>query len=648
MIQNYYLTLITQSLKQHPLLGIALAGGITFLESLALIGSIIPGAVTLTTLGILIGTGILSFIPTYLSAVLGAFSGDSLSFYLGKYYQTQLLDKWPFKHYPKFTLSGENFFKRYGRASIFIGRFLGPIRCVLPVSAGILNMDSGYFLVADFASAIVWAPTYLLPGILIGAGSLELEADTGPRFILIVLAGLFVFWIGRILLKYSNNFLKKYISPIQFTSLNVFKLSYDRSLTCVYWSLLIFFALATNTPRFDPINQFMWHLSQNFSIKHFETFFLVMSVAANKKIIFLVSACLILFWITKHAYRLAAIFSLSLIFTSGMISFIKQILAHPRPPLYPEGSFSFPSGHTTLSTLLLCFCYKIAAPHLDDLQRQRTLKVFTSLILSVMCARLYLSAHWILDVLGGLCLGLGSAYFFASFDRPQQNDIKLIQQTLKLMCIATFFLTVLGKHFIKTPHKQLSPRPSLKFDAWWQQKTPLLPLIRTNYLGQADISLNLQWLSDPSHLIKTLKAQGWQQRFYRPWDQFNRFTHLGSQKHLPFLVTHFQFNPPMFTFTKQIDTHLPILIIYLWEAPATITHSKQSLYLGTVQYRYIWHIKKITTTHNTFPYPSIDSQLRPILAQSIWRKISYPISLIPSHELDRPNDFYLIRDQKAS
>jgi len=66
------------------------------------------------------------------------------------------------------------------------GRFVGPVRPVIPAVAGMMQMPAGRFLAVNVASALVWAPAYLLPGIAFGA-SLELAAEVAGRLAVLVL-----------------------------------------------------------------------------------------------------------------------------------------------------------------------------------------------------------------------------------------------------------------------------------------------------------------------------------------------------------------------------------------------------------------------------------------------------------------------------
>ena len=59
---------------------------------------------------------------------------------------------------------GERFFDRLGPWAVFVGRFFGPARAVVPLIAGIFAMPAILFQSANVASALVWAFALLAPG----------------------------------------------------------------------------------------------------------------------------------------------------------------------------------------------------------------------------------------------------------------------------------------------------------------------------------------------------------------------------------------------------------------------------------------------------------------------------------------------------
>jgi membrane protein DedA with SNARE-associated domain len=59
---------------------------------------------------------------------------------------------------------GEQFFLRWGLWSVFIGRFFGPVRAVIPLIAGTFAMPALPFQIANVTSAVLWGFVLLAPG----------------------------------------------------------------------------------------------------------------------------------------------------------------------------------------------------------------------------------------------------------------------------------------------------------------------------------------------------------------------------------------------------------------------------------------------------------------------------------------------------
>ena len=75
-----------------------------------------------------------------------------------------------------------------------IGRFIGPLRPVIPVTAGMLGLAPRRFLMVDIPACILWTPAYLVPGMLFGA-SLEVAADYAGRMSLVLVIAVVVLWL---------------------------------------------------------------------------------------------------------------------------------------------------------------------------------------------------------------------------------------------------------------------------------------------------------------------------------------------------------------------------------------------------------------------------------------------------------------------
>ncbi len=180
-------------------------------ESLAVIGLLVPGVVIMFGIGALISAGAIDFWSAMAWAVTGAVAGDGLSFWLGRHYQQQLTNLWPFNRHPKSLEQGIAFFNRYGGKSVALGRFFGPVRAIIPLVAGMLRMPPSRFVAANVISALVWAPAYLLPGIVFGA-SLELASEVALRLVILILLLAVIIWLGLWLSKWTFRLLQPHTS----------------------------------------------------------------------------------------------------------------------------------------------------------------------------------------------------------------------------------------------------------------------------------------------------------------------------------------------------------------------------------------------------------------------------------------------------
>jgi membrane protein DedA with SNARE-associated domain len=137
---------------------------LAFAESLAFISLLIPAWGALVAIGALIAAGGISFWPVWIAGALGAAFGDWLSYWIGQKLEHSVANIWPLSSHPELLPRGEAFMKRWGVLGIFIGRFFGPLRAVVPLIAGIFEMPFWRFQFANFTSAFVWAAVLLTIG----------------------------------------------------------------------------------------------------------------------------------------------------------------------------------------------------------------------------------------------------------------------------------------------------------------------------------------------------------------------------------------------------------------------------------------------------------------------------------------------------
>ncbi|NOX43008.1 MAG: DedA family protein [Gammaproteobacteria bacterium] len=178
-------------------------------ESLVLVGILVPGVVLMLGVGALVGLGILDIWTCIFWATAGAIVGDGFSYWLGYHYHQQLQRTWPLSRYPTLIPRGEAFFRKHGGKSVFLGRFLGPIRAIIPAVAGIMEMPKAKFYIVNVLSAMLWAPVVILPGVVFGA-SLTAATQAITRIIILLVLLAIIFWLIFILAGKVINVLSLY------------------------------------------------------------------------------------------------------------------------------------------------------------------------------------------------------------------------------------------------------------------------------------------------------------------------------------------------------------------------------------------------------------------------------------------------------
>lgn len=148
-----------------PVLGL-----ITFGESMVLIGAFFPATALMVVAGGLAAAGVLHPVPVVLWCVAGAVAGDAVSYWLGRKAGPSAWRHPALRARRKALARARLFFRRYGVASIYLCRFMGPVRAFVPLIAGITAMPNTRFQLANLGSALVWVPVMLAPGYLAGKG----------------------------------------------------------------------------------------------------------------------------------------------------------------------------------------------------------------------------------------------------------------------------------------------------------------------------------------------------------------------------------------------------------------------------------------------------------------------------------------------
>jgi membrane protein DedA with SNARE-associated domain len=159
---------VVDFITAHALLAAPIMCAVAFAESLAFLSLLVPGWAIMVAAGALAGSGVLNPWPVVLGAIVGAILGDSLSYWIGRRFGPAMSRVWPFRTRPELLGKGHAFFARWGGMSVALGRFFGPVRAVIPLVAGMMEMPRARFWAWNVASAFVWAPVVVFSGALLG------------------------------------------------------------------------------------------------------------------------------------------------------------------------------------------------------------------------------------------------------------------------------------------------------------------------------------------------------------------------------------------------------------------------------------------------------------------------------------------------
>ena len=139
-----------------------------FVESFAIIGIFIPGVVLLAIISGMAASADMNVASVLILVYSASCIADISSYFIGVRLHKRIDSIWPFKTNPGWLIKGKEFFKTYGILGVFIGRFIGPVRPVMPITAGSMGMKFKHFLGVDLFSGLIWAPMYSLPGYFAG------------------------------------------------------------------------------------------------------------------------------------------------------------------------------------------------------------------------------------------------------------------------------------------------------------------------------------------------------------------------------------------------------------------------------------------------------------------------------------------------
>lgn len=414
-------------LTPSPGLLLLIIGAIALVESLALVGLLVPGVVLITASASLAGHQDIAPATVILVAFLGAIIGDGLSFWLGYTQRENVHRLWPLSRYPEWIDHGERFFQRYGTFSVFLGRFVGPVRPVIPMIAGMLQMSPRTFTLANVFSALLWAPAYVLPGYLLGRTwqeRLDLPKALehwliGLGVMIVVLAVIFS-WLRhqthRSGLVYRGLSWLARQHPQGRRLWRLLSAPHDKDPPLASWLLLLFSLMALSAWTLVIIHhQGPLAMDQRLHDLLASLVFPWMGVLgqglakAGDWLGIVVLALPWGIWLLSRR-QLAALGHLmgGLVGIAFLNTLGKAVIGRERPhaPDYLADSLAYPSAHTSTAVVVFGMAAAFIARELSPGHRFWAYWGAIAIIVPMALSRLMIGVHWLSDLIGGALLGL--------------------------------------------------------------------------------------------------------------------------------------------------------------------------------------------------------------------------------------------------
>lgn len=427
-------------IEHFRMLGYWLALLVTLLESLAFVGLVIPGTTFVVFMGALAAQGYCDLGDLIWFATVGAVLGDGISYLLGKRGEVLFAgNSRLFK--PSYLEKGEEFFHRHGGKSVFLGRFFGPLRAVIPFVAGISRMSPRQFYFWNILSAVAWACSHLIAGYLLGNAWNMVKVWSGRAGLF--LAAVVVFLVSTYLLErfiltkgtqivgWSADSVKSLAQRI--TALPRVRSFVDKHqlilehmgnrlqfsglpLTLMgaafIYILLSFLGVVEDIVNHETIvsvDTRFENLLYNYRSATLVKVFLWITLLGKAKIVMIVAlAVTFIFWIwNRRRYILPFWVSVG---GSCLVTYLSKIVIHRQRPteigVYHEAFYSFPSGHAAIGAAVYGFIAYCVIRHVRSWRNRLNLSfVAIVLIAAIGFSRLDLGVHFISDVLGGYLLG---------------------------------------------------------------------------------------------------------------------------------------------------------------------------------------------------------------------------------------------------
>ena len=593
----------------HPVAAGAVIFAIALCDALIVLGAIVPALPLLFAVGMLIGLGELSGPYALVCAALGAFVGDAISFQVGRRWGSQLRNHWPFRKYPQLLDRGETMFRRNALKSILIARYVGPIRPFVPAIAGMLKMPLRRYLPASALAAASWAVLFLAPGWILGEAYDTVAAVAGRLALVLtlLLAVLALAWGGvlytyRWFAAHADSLLARALTwsrehPILGRySIAIFDPQRRESVSLAVmavmllafgwiWFAFLALVLGHGEPlRLDlAIHQAMQALRNPLA----DYPMAALASLGDVEVLMPAAALVLLYLAWRKRWMAAAHWLAALAFGLVLTAWLGLTVDFPRPPAVGSG-FSFPSITITMATITFGFFAVLIARELPGRRRIWPYLVSGIVVALIGFARIYLGAHWLSDVIGGMLFGifwllvLGTAYR------------RRMARSIWMKPLAWLFYGSFAAAALWHAPRNIAPllaqfevpqsNHSAAMSSWWERDWQLQPARRNEFDDAQRWPLDVQVAGPLAPLRAQLESAGWRVQEQAGWEQaLNLLDNDLPDHQQPVLPATLDSRAESLLMLRPGAQPGEMLALRLWAVPMQLQPGNAPLWIGSAQ-----------------------------------------------------------------
>jgi membrane protein DedA with SNARE-associated domain len=429
-------------------------------ETAAFIGFVAPGEFTVILGGVLAGEGTLSIQLLIGITWASCVAGDTIGFLLGR----RLGRSFALKHGPKVRITEERFrkveefFRRHGGKAVFVGRWVGFVRPLMPFLAGTSGISYRRFLPYDVLGAGLWSATWCLLGYIFWQSFQQVASTAGRGTIAFaILLALFVGayqavkrlrhpeqrrafgqwldrqtqrpalrplgWIGRALWTAVRPFWVYVLRPLwvlvapplRFIAarLTPGELGIELTTLLAIAGVSIYVVVLQidllQTDALLPGDETALRIARDIHMGLLTTIAKVLRVIGQLWFVVLVTAAGCAYLLARRRAPEAIALSAGLAISQLTTQIIKGAVDRPRPDegLIGAHGFSYPSGHASIAVTYLALAVVLSrtAP---AAWRVALVAGGAALAVAIGLSRVYLRVHYLSDVGGGWAVGLAA------------------------------------------------------------------------------------------------------------------------------------------------------------------------------------------------------------------------------------------------